>query len=161
MLFRLSLGLLVVAIVAVPVSSRPNGNPKFRFDCRLGSERALFRSDSGVLTYRFETKRRTKLQIRQNVRVPNVFYRYDSLGPSGGGQQLRFVGGRYSYGIASWFFAGPRGGEGVGFFVMRGDKVIRWQRCRGNDWFSEDNRLDRLPHDSRDTVVNLRGLPQS
>ena len=154
------LAILVALFGASGSSGRPNGNPTFNFVCALGKKQAAIATENGFLVYRFGTPRNTELVIHQSRTQPNVFYRYDSLGPSGGGQQLRFVSGDYSYGIASWFFAGPRGGEGVGFFVTHGNTLLRWKRCGESAWLTEDHRLDRLPSDTLDTVVILKGLPR-
>jgi hypothetical protein len=119
--------LTVGTLVMLPASSiaRPGGNPNFNFVCELGKKRATITTENGLLVYRYGRKGRTEIEIRQNRNLPNVFYLYQSLSLSGVGQQLRFVNGSYSYGIESWFYAGPRGGEGVGFFVMNGERVVR------------------------------------
>ncbi|HET6942046.1 MAG TPA: hypothetical protein VFH89_07790 [Sphingomicrobium sp.] len=130
-----------------PLYARPNGNPEFHLTCGVGSKRVELTTQGGRLVYRFGTPRRTELEIWENGDTPNVFYRYDLLGTKGGGQQLRFTSGKYSYGISSWFIAGRDGEEGVAFFVLQDGKLLKWRKCKGNDWFTEDNQLERLPHD--------------
>jgi len=92
----------------------------------------------------------------ENRGAPNLFYRYDLLGVKGAGQQLRFKSGPYSYGIRSWFIAGPGGDEGVAFFLLKDDKLTKWRLCKGYDWFTEDNQLKRLPHDP--LLVSAEGV---
>ena len=134
-------------------TARPGGNPNFHFVCELGNKQAAITTENGLLVYRYGRKGRAELEIRQRQDAPNVFYLYQSLSLSGVGQQLRFVNGSYSYGIESWFYAGPRGGEGVGFFVMNGDRVVRWKRCGRGAWLTEDHQLDRLPTDTTDAPL--------
>ena len=145
----------LTALMVFPASAgaRPSGNPVFSFVCKLGRKQASITTENGLLVYRFGTKAKTELEIRQKRDAPNVFYLYQSLSLSGVGQQLRFVNGVYSYGVESWFYAGPRGGEGVGFFVMKGDRIIRWKRCGGGAWMTEDHQLDRLPTDTIDAPL--------
>ena len=153
---KLRVGLLAfTAFTVVPgsTSARPNGNPVFNFVCKLGREQASFTTENGLLVYRYGRKGRTELEIRQKRDAPNVFYLYQSLSFSGAGQQLRFVNGTYSYGVESWFYGGRGAREGVGFFVMKGDRVIRWKRCGDGAWLTEDHQLDRLPTDTVDAPL--------
>jgi len=149
MMFRPALPCFAaLALVASnPLAARPNGNPNFHLTCGVGSKRVVITTEAGHLVYRFGKPHHTELQLRENRDAPNVFYRYDLLGVKGSGQQLRFASGQYSYGISSWFIAGAGGDEGVAFFILKDGKLIKWRECKGDDWFTEDNQLSRLPRD--------------
>lgn len=148
-MFRLAISCFATLVFAAsnPLAARTNGNPDFRLTCGVGSKLVEIATEDGRLVYRFGKPNQIELQIRENRDLPNVFYRYDLLGAKGSGQRLRFTNGRYSYGIASWFIAGAGGDEGVAFFILKGEELIMWRKCQGDDWFTEDNQLSRLPHD--------------
>ena len=130
-----------------PLMAESSGNPDFHLVCRVGSKAVRITTESDRLVYRFGGSRRVELEIMEDQKAPNLFYRYDLLGVKGGGQQLRFTSGRYSYGISSWFIAGPSGEEGLAFFLLKDGKLVKWRACKGDDWFTEDNQLKRLPRD--------------
>ena len=151
--------LLSAMIVQERGAGRIDGNPNFHFVCGVGGKRASITTEDGRLIYRFGRPRQPELTIRQSSAEANVFYRIDWW-PSANSQQLRFANGRYSYGVSSWFVAGRHGEEGVGLFVIRDGKVISWRRCRGDDWFSEDNQLGRLPQDQVENVSATLDRPK-
>ena len=144
---RLSYLAALAVVLGSPLAARPNGKPNFSLTCGVGSKSVSITTQDGRLVYSYGTPRRTELEIRESRDTPNTFYRYDLLGVKGGGQQLRFTHGDYSYGISSWFIAGRDGDEGVAFFILRDGKLLKWRECKGSDWFTEDNQLDRLPRD--------------
>ena len=149
----LLLAFVTLLVLPATASARAGGNSNFHFVCYLGKEQATITTEDGLLVYRYSRNGRTELEIRQKQDAPNVFYLYQSLSLSGVGQQLRFVNGSYSYGIESWFYGGIGAREGVGFFVMKGEKVIRWKRCGRGAWLTEDHQLDRLPSDTTDAPL--------
>lgn len=151
--------ILTVLLVQQPNSGRIDGNPDFQFVCKLGGKEASITTEDGVLVYRFGRSGRPELTIRQKSSPQNVRYRMDYW-PHANSQQLRFEHGRYSYGFSSWFVAGRDGEDGVGLFVMRNGKIIRWQRCRGGDWFSEDNQFGLLPVDPLENVSANHNRPK-
>lgn len=148
-MFRLSICIAgaLAMLLPPPLIAQTSRNPDFRLSCGVGGKRVQITTEGGLLVYRFGTTQRTELEIVENRQAPNVFYRYDLLGVKGAGQQLRFTNGRYSYGIHSWFIAGPSGEEGVAFFLLKDGKLTSWRSCKGDDWFTEDNQLKRLPRD--------------
>jgi len=151
--------LLTAMVVQERGPGRIDGNPNFHFVCSVGTKQASITTEGGRLVYRYGRPRQPELTIRQSSSAPNVFYRIDWW-PSANSQQLRFVNGRYSYGVSSWFVAGRGAEEGVGLFVMRDGKVVSWRRCRGDDWFSEDNQLGRLPQDRMENVSATLDRPR-
>lgn len=133
-------------LVNPAAEARPDSKPDFRFVCKLGRDRAIIATENGIARYRYISHGKVALDIQENKSRANVFYRYESVGLSGASQQLRFVRGRFSYGIASLFIAKGQA-DWAALFVLRNNKLIRWQKCEGIDWFDEDHRLDRLPKD--------------
>jgi len=133
--------------LAAPLFAKSGRNPDFHLKCGFGSKRVLITTEGGLLIYRFGTTRHTELEIKENPEQANAFYRFDLLGVKGGGQQLRFKNGPYSYGVKSWFIAGRDGEEGSAFFLLKNGRLAKWRLCKTYDGFTEGNQLKRLQHD--------------
>ena len=151
--YLLLLGLCLQLAAQPAAQARPDGNLKFRFVCKLGPDSAVISTENGRAVYRYLSRGKVSLEILQDVKARNAFYRYDLVGGSGSSQQIRFVKGRYSYGIASLVIARPGGADWAALFVVQDGKLLRWNKCTGNDWFNEDHQLARLPKDPMDNLA--------
>lgn len=131
--------------------SRIDDKSNFQFVCKVGRKQASIATEHGALVFSLGRPGKPELIIRQEPSRSNVLYRIDWW-PHANSQQLRFVNGRYSYGVSSWYVAGCEGEDGVRLFIMRDGKIISWRKCGGGGWFSEDNQFGRLPQDPLENV---------
>ena len=144
---------LAAALLTGRAWSHPTGQPNFGFECRLGAKSVRITSEGDELVYNYGAGRHPELILRGSAKRNNLFARHE-MGRRSDAQQLRFVNGDYSYLLSSLFVAGAGGDDWVKFYVLRDDKVLSSQVCRGAASFEDFDQLDQLP---RDAAIRILG----
>jgi hypothetical protein len=144
---RWAMGIMLgMALLCGQAWCHPVGHPEFRFECKLGAKSVRITSEGNELVYTYGARLQFELVIRGSAQRKNLFARHE-MGMRSDAQKIRFVNGDYSYLLSSLFVAGAGGDDWVKFYVLRGDKVVRAQVCRGAASFEDFDQLDRLPRD--------------